>query len=141
MKALMRISICLVLILLTSAMTLATPLISEPGKFALYGAANYFTGGDINGKEIGNFSSGGMGFVIPIVKEISLGYKYGSNGSADNHYSLEGTLFTREYLFKLNFDKCGSEGSITHLGVFRDFDGTDFWHLCMGGGLALVNIS
>jgi hypothetical protein len=140
-KSLIRLFLCSALIVLASSMALASPIITESGKFALYGAGNHFTGGDIDGNKLEDFNSGGMGFVVPIIKEISAGFQYGSANSSDDHYSLNGTLYAKDYLFRLNFDKCGSDGSITHLGVYRDFEGTDIFHICMGGGLALVNIS
>jgi hypothetical protein len=140
-KSLIRLFLCSALIVLASSMALASPIITESGKFALYGAGNHFTGGDIDGNKLEDFNSGGMGFVVPIIKEISAGFQYGSTSASDDHYSLNGTLFAKDYLFRLNFDKCGSDGSITHLGVYRDFEAADIWHICMGGGMALINIS
>jgi hypothetical protein len=143
MKKLACLIVFLLLMTLTAMAALASPIMPTIEKYAFYVTGNSFGGGDIDGYEIGKLHGLGMGAVIPINKVLSAGIRFGSDNYDDHNFALQASLFPKEdgYLYRLDFNRFGSDGSITHLGVYRDFPDDMSISLCGGGGLAFVSFS
>jgi hypothetical protein len=133
--------ICLLLLVTAPAVVFATPIATEREKYTFYFAANTFSGGDIDHNEIREYDSAGMGFIIPIIDKVNVGFKFGSSDYSSDHFAIEGSWFQKDYIFRLNYSNCGDDGSLTHLGVYREGSINDFLSICGGGGASLISIS
>jgi hypothetical protein len=141
MKRLTGLLVCLLLLVMVSSTAFATPIATEPKKYTFYFAANSFSGGDIDHNEIREYDSAGMGLIVPISDKTNIGFKFGSSDYSSDHFAMEGSWFEDNYIFRLNYSNCGDDGSLTHLGVYRDGSINDFLTFCGGGGASFVSIS
>jgi hypothetical protein len=144
MKKIFGLIVLLLLMVLMTTVALASPIIPNIESYAFYVTSNHFNGGDIDGYEIEKLHGLGMGAIIPITHILNVGIRFGSDNYDDKNFAIQASLFPNEdgYLYRLDFNRFGSEGSITHLGVYRDFP-SDLTGIstCGGGGLAFVSIS
>jgi hypothetical protein len=143
MKQITSFTLFLLLLILAVSVTLASPIMPTTEQFAFYVTGESFGGGDIDGYKISKNHGLGMGASVPINSALNVGIRFGSNNYSDNNFALQANLFPKKdgYLYRLDINRCGSDGTITHVGIYRDFPDEQLFSLCGGGGASLVHIS
>jgi hypothetical protein len=145
MKHIIRLTFVLTLMMLMASMasvTLASPIMPVMDRYSFFVAASTFGGGDIEGWELEKHNGMGMGATIPINSYINGGIRFGSDDYSDHNFALQLSVLPKEdsYLYRVDFNRFGSDGSITHIGVYRDFPGDEMFSLCGGGGISFVSM-
>jgi hypothetical protein len=142
MKQIIGLTLILGLMLLMTAAALASPIMPTTTNYAFYVTGSTFNGGDIDGYELSDNDGLGMGAIIPITPIFNAGIRFGSDDYSDHNFAIQASLLPQEdgYLYRADFNRLSSEGSIGHLGVYRNFEGSQLISLCGGGGLSFISM-
>ncbi len=129
----------IVLLLFTSISAIASPVSNEFDKILFYGIYNDFNGGDIKGDTMGSFAGSGIGILVPLSSNGSIGLEYSSKDYDNLYYELQAsTLFQEEHLLRFNFSRYGKDGTISHFGAYKNYPVNDMFQAYFGAGLSMV---